>query len=112
MRSTSSTSSASRTSSTFAAHTAGRTSAPFIGLHDTDGNTKSSPEGTKARRQILITKDTRDETYHYASRGKEQRMAKEIDALKRYFAHVNSSESATEWKGAYAGTATRHERLA
>lgn len=51
---------------------------------------------------ILITKETRDETYHWASRGKEQKMKKEIDVLKKYFAKVNASEDSTEWKSAYA----------
>lgn len=50
---------------------------------------------------ILITKDTRDETYHYASRGKEQKMRREIQELKRFFAKVNASEDSQEWRTAY-----------
>ena len=50
---------------------------------------------------ILITKDTRDETYHWASRGKEQKMRKEIQELKRFFAKVNASEESQEWRTAY-----------
>ena len=50
---------------------------------------------------ILITKDTRDETYHYASRGKEQKMKREIQELKRFFAKVNASEDSQEWRTAY-----------
>ncbi|MFA5863031.1 MAG: helicase-related protein, partial [Candidatus Thermoplasmatota archaeon] len=50
---------------------------------------------------ILITKDTRDEASHWASRGKEQKMRKEIDTLKAYFKTVNASEASTEWKTAF-----------
>ena len=60
---------------------------------------------------ILITKDTRDETYHFASRGKEKRMRTEIDALKRYFAAVNESERSDEWrKSVFVAAGARMEK--
>ncbi|HUR69216.1 MAG TPA: DEAD/DEAH box helicase [Candidatus Thermoplasmatota archaeon] len=61
---------------------------------------------------ILITKDTRDETYHFASRGKEKKMAKEIDALKKYFRAVNASQDSDDWrKSAFVeGGAARLEK--
>lgn len=60
---------------------------------------------------ILITKDTRDETYHFASRGKERKMRKEIDALKKYFGAVNASEESDEWrKSAFTAAGARMEK--
>lgn len=47
---------------------------------------------------ILITKDTRDETYQFASRAKERKMGKEIDALKKHFRAVNASQENDEWR--------------
>ena len=52
---------------------------------------------------ILITKDTRDETYQFASKAKEKKMRKEIEVLKKHFSAVNASESSDEWrKSAFA----------
>ncbi|HWH08658.1 MAG TPA: DEAD/DEAH box helicase, partial [Candidatus Thermoplasmatota archaeon] len=59
---------------------------------------------------ILITKDTRDETYHHASRGKEQKMRREIQELKRFFAKVNASEESQEWRTAYTQGRPASER--
>lgn len=60
---------------------------------------------------ILITKDTRDETYHFAARGREKRMKTEIDALKRYFTAVNASEESDEWrKSVFAAAGARTEK--
>lgn len=47
---------------------------------------------------VLITKDTRDETYHWAARGKEKKMRKEIEVLRQFFAKVNASEESDEWR--------------
>lgn len=58
---------------------------------------------------ILITKDTRDETYHHASRGREKKMRREIDALKKHFSAVNASEQSEEWRKSSLATA-RFER--
>ncbi|MHB8604423.1 MAG: DEAD/DEAH box helicase [Thermoplasmatota archaeon] len=51
---------------------------------------------------VLMAKGTQDEAYHWASRGKEKKMRKEIDALKQYFAAVNASEGSEEWKRVFA----------
>ncbi|HEX2022022.1 MAG TPA: ERCC4 domain-containing protein, partial [Candidatus Thermoplasmatota archaeon] len=50
---------------------------------------------------ILITKDTRDEVSHWASRGREKRMQGEIQALKRFFAKVNASQEGDAWRQAF-----------
>jgi Fanconi anemia group M protein len=47
---------------------------------------------------ILITKDTRDEVSYWSSKGKEKKMRKEIEVLRRYFSKVNASEESDEWR--------------
>lgn len=62
---------------------------------------------------ILITKDTRDESYQWASKAKEKKMSKEIQALKKYFTAVNASQESEEWrKSAFtdAGAPLRSEK--
>ena len=60
---------------------------------------------------ILITKDTRDEVTQYASKAKEKKMAREIDALKRYFSAVNASEESDEWrKSVFVAAGARTEK--
>lgn len=54
---------------------------------------------------ILITKETRDEASYWASKGKEKKMRKEIDALRQYFSKVNASEDSDEWKRAFPSLA-------
>ncbi len=48
---------------------------------------------------ILITKDTKDEAYHWASKGKEKKMRKQVQALKRQFQEVNASRDGDDWRG-------------
>ncbi|HVL49243.1 MAG TPA: DEAD/DEAH box helicase [Candidatus Thermoplasmatota archaeon] len=50
---------------------------------------------------ILMTKGTRDEQYHWASKGKEKRMRREIEALRAHFKAVNESEKGDGWKSAF-----------
>ena len=51
---------------------------------------------------ILMTKDTRDEASHWASRGREQKMRREITALKQFFSKVNASEESDAWRTAFS----------
>ncbi|HLE96464.1 MAG TPA: DEAD/DEAH box helicase [Candidatus Thermoplasmatota archaeon] len=50
---------------------------------------------------ILVTKDTKDETYLWASRGKEKKMRDLVATLKQWTATVNASESAADWRGMF-----------
>lgn len=50
---------------------------------------------------ILITKDTRDEATHWASRNKEKKMRREVQALRQFFSKVNASEENDEWRRAF-----------
>lgn len=59
---------------------------------------------------ILVTKDTRDEAYNWASRGKEKKMRREIEALRTVFRTVNASEESDEWKKSALASARPLER--